>query len=142
MLKTLGNDLKWFEIKRKLEEVYSPIATKVHAGSDLHCKQQPDKTLQEFIQNFTDLTEKVLGTDPADITNKVIIFLFIKYLYNKDIQRVAGAKALNTLTDTFKLAHHSILKLKKYAGLEYNEGQTIAEINEITHSTSNLKVQS
>ena len=93
MLERLGNDLDWLEIKRKLEEVYSHIGTKVHTTSDLHCKQQPDKTLQEFIQNFTDLTEKALGIYPANITNRVIIFLFIKNLYNKDIwRRVAGAK--------------------------------------------------
>ena len=42
MLKILGNDLDWHEIKRNLEEVYSPIATKVHAASELLCKQQPD----------------------------------------------------------------------------------------------------
>ena len=45
MLKRLGNDLVWHKIKRKLEEVYSPIATEVHATCNLHCKQQPDKTL-------------------------------------------------------------------------------------------------
>ena len=39
MLKRLGNDLDLQDIKRKLEEVYSPIATKVHATSDLHHKQ-------------------------------------------------------------------------------------------------------
>ena len=85
MLKRLGNDLDWHEIRRKLEDMYSPITTKVHAASDLHYKQQPDKTLQELIQNFTDLTEKALGTDPANITNRVIIFLFVKNLCNKDI---------------------------------------------------------
>ena len=52
-----------------LEEVYSPIATEVHAASDLHRKQWPAETLQEYIQNFTDLTEKAVGVDPANITN-------------------------------------------------------------------------
>ena len=51
-----------------------------HAASDLHWKQKPDKTLQEYVQNFTDLTEKAMGIDPANITNHVIIFLFIKKL--------------------------------------------------------------
>ena len=63
--------------------VYSLIATKVHAASDLHCKQWPDKTLQEYIQNFIDLTEKALGNDPANVTNRVIIFLFVKNPYKK-----------------------------------------------------------
>ena len=39
MLKRLGNDLDWNEIKRKLEEVCSPIATEVHTTSNLHHKQ-------------------------------------------------------------------------------------------------------
>ena len=43
--------------------MYSLIATKAPAASDLHCKQWPDETLQEYIKNFTDLTEKALGTD-------------------------------------------------------------------------------
>ena len=86
MLKRLGNDLDWHEIK-KIKEVYSPIATKVHATSDLHHKWQSKETLQEYIQNLTDLIEKTLGTDPANIINRVIMFLFDKNLYNKDIQR-------------------------------------------------------
>ena len=140
MLKRLGNDLDWHEIKRKLEEMYSPVAAQVHATSDLHHKQQPDETLQEVIQNLTDLVEEALGTDPDNITNRVIIFQFVKNLYNKDIQRrVAGAKTLNTLADAFKLAHYSLLKLKRYEGLVYNEDQTIAEINE---SRFNLKFKS
>ena len=127
MFNRLGNDLDWLEIKRKLEEVYSPTATEEHATSNKHCKQWPDKTLQECIQNFTDLTEKALGTDTANITNRVVLFLFFKNLYNKDIQRrVAGAKIINSLADTSRLAHHSILKLKKYEGLVCNEDQAIA----------------
>ena len=40
--KTLGNDLDWHEIKRKLEDVYSPIAIEVPAANYLHPKQGPD----------------------------------------------------------------------------------------------------
>ena len=67
--------------------MYSAIGTQVHAASNLHHKQWPDKMLQEYIQKFPDLTDITLGTDPTNITNRVIIFLFIKNLYNKDIQR-------------------------------------------------------
>ena len=35
----MGNDLSWQEIKQKLKGVYTPIATEVHATSDLHRKQ-------------------------------------------------------------------------------------------------------
>ena len=44
-------------------------------------------------------------------------------------------KTINTLADAFRLAHHSLLKLKKYEGVVYNEDQTIAEINEIKNLT-------
>ena len=77
-MKRIGNNTNWQDIKRKLEEVYSPIATEVHAASDLHQQQRPDEALQEYIQNFMDLTEKAMGIYPANITNHVIIFLFIK----------------------------------------------------------------
>ena len=87
VLGRLGNELDLHDIKRKVEGVYSPIATEVHTASDLYCKQKPDKILQEYIQNFTNITEKAMGIDPANITNTVIIFLFIKNLYNKDRRR-------------------------------------------------------
>ena len=86
--------------------------TEVHATADLHRKQQHDETLQEYIQNFTDLTEKVMGADPVNIMNRVIIFLFINNLYNCDINKcIAGAKTINTLADACKL-YQSLLKLK------------------------------
>ena len=74
----------------------------LHTASDLHWKQWPDETLQQYIQNFTDLTEKTMGVDPANITNWVVMFLLIKNLYNKDIRWwIAGAKTINTLAETF-----------------------------------------
>ena len=48
--------------------MYSPIATEVHGVSNLYHKQWPDENLQEYIQNFTDLTEKAMGVDPTNIT--------------------------------------------------------------------------
>ena len=39
MLKRMGNDFSWQEIKWKLEEVYSPLATEVHPASNLNRKQ-------------------------------------------------------------------------------------------------------
>ena len=74
----------WPEIKKRLE-VYFPIATEVHVASDLHWKQLPDETLQEYIQNFTDLTDKAMGVEPTNVINGAIIFLSINNLYNKYI---------------------------------------------------------
>ena len=42
--------------------------------------------------------------------------------------------------DIFRLAHHSLLKKKKYEALVYNKDQTRVEINEITDSTSKMKI--
>ena len=78
MLKRKGNYLSWQDIKWKWEEVYSPIAMEVHTASDLHRKQWPDENLQEYIQDLTELIEKAMDVDPAYITNRVIIFLFIQ----------------------------------------------------------------
>ena len=61
MLKRMGKDRNWQDIKKKMEEVYSPIGTEVLVASDLHGKQRPDKTLQECKQNFTDSTTKGHG---------------------------------------------------------------------------------
>ena len=107
----------WPEVRKKLEEVYSPIATEVWVTSDFY-KNNSLMRHCEYIHSFTYLTENVVGVDPANITNRVIISLFIKNIYNKDIRRrVARAKAIITLTDAFRLAHHNLLKLKKYEGL-------------------------
>ena len=90
----------------------SPIAPEVHTTSDLH-KKQPDKTLQEYIQNLTDLTETTTGADPTNITNRVIIFLFFKNLYNCDIHKcITHAKTINTQADAFRISHQSLVKLK------------------------------
>ena len=61
MLKRIGKNANWQHIKRKLEGVYSPIAKELHAASDLHQKQRPDDRLQEYIQDFMDVTEKAMG---------------------------------------------------------------------------------
>ena len=62
------------ELRKKLE-VYLHIANEGHAASDLYRKQQPDKTLQEYIQSLIDLTVKSMGVDQANIASRVILFL-------------------------------------------------------------------
>ena len=62
----------------------------------------------------------------------MIIFLFIKNLYNKDTRWwIAVAKTINTLAVTFKFAHQSLLKLKKYERLIYNDECNVAKINQM-----------
>ena len=52
----------WHEIRKKWEEIYSPTVTEAHAASDLYGKQWTDETLQDYIQNCIDLTEKSHGS--------------------------------------------------------------------------------
>ena len=64
---------------------------------------------------------------------RVIIFLFIKNLYNSDIQIcIAGTKTVNTLADAFKLAHQSLVKLKKDEVSLYTEEHEVPEIQQQT----------
>ena len=102
-------------MRKKLEEVYSPIAIEVHAASDLHRKQWPDEILKKYIQNFIDLNEKTMRVGPTNITNRMFIFLSIKNLSNYNIgRRVAGIKTINSPDDTFKLAHRNFIYFTKY----------------------------
>ena len=116
MLTGISGTRSWLDIKKKLEEVYSSISTEVHVAIDLHRKQGPDETLEEYIQNFADLLVKAMEVDPANMTNWVIICLFIRNLYNKDIRNIrrrdASTKFINTLAHALKSVHHNLLKLK------------------------------
>ena len=74
-----------------------------------------------------------MGADPANITNRIMIFLLIKNLYNLDFRKcMAGAKMIITLADAFKLAHQSLLKLKDYKDLLYDEEHEVSEIHQMT----------
>ena len=99
MLKRIGNDLSLQDIKWKLEEVYSPIAADIHTASDLHRNNDRKGQYHKGHNGF----------------------FYYQDLYNCNIQKcMAGAKTINTLAETFKLVHQSLLKLKKYKGLLYN----------------------
>ena len=73
--------------------------------------------------------------DPRTIENKLVIILFVKNMYNKEIHRsVAGAKNINTLLDTFKSAQMNLLKLRKYEGLVSDDDHRhpVHAVNQIT----------
>ena len=73
--------------------------------------------------------------DPSIINNKLVIILFVKNMYNKEIHRsVTGAKNINTLIDAFKSAQMNLLKLKKYEGLvsDNEHRHTVHAVDQIT----------
>ena len=70
--------------------------------------------------------------DPSTINKELVILLFVKNMYNKEIYRwVAGAKNINTLLDAFKSAQMSLLKLKKYEGFVSDDEHTVHAVDQI-----------
>ena len=103
MISQTPNNTAWSKLKRKLQEVYSSVATDIHVAIDLLRKQHAYELLQDYIAIWTEMCHQSMKCDPMTIDNKLMIVLFIRNLDNKDIrQRVAGAKNVNTLLDTIK----------------------------------------
>ena len=104
MISQTPNNTVWSEVKRRLQEVYSFVTTDVHVATDLLRKQHADELLQDYIACWTEMYHRSIKCDPANIDNKLMIVLFIKNFYNKDIMhRVTDAKNVNTLLDAFKM---------------------------------------
>ena len=111
------------------------VAAEYHAATDLLRKQGSNESLQDYIAYWIKMCHLSMKMDPSTINNKLVIVLFIKNMYNKEIHgRVAGAKNINTLLDAFKSAQMNLLKLKKYEGLVSDDehGHTVYAINQIT----------
>ena len=121
MIIRLGPRVSWAAIKAKLQEVYSPIPTDLHASSLLGVPQRKDESLQDYITTFTDLCMKADGRDPTTLNSKPIIAMFIRNLYNKEIRRrIACNQKFTVLSDAFTAAQNQMLKLKRYEGLYAN----------------------
>ena len=102
MIYQTPSNIAWSELRRKLQEVYSLVAMNVDATTDLLRKQCANESLQDYFAYWTEMCHQSMRCDPITIDNKLIIILFIKNLYNKDIrQRVGDAKNVNTLLDAF-----------------------------------------
>ena len=104
----------WDTLKKRLCQVFSPMATKMHAATWIHsCLQSANKTLLEHVQRFTDLVVHTTGTDPTPVTCQVTIVLFIRHLFNKEIRKhVAGTKTIQTLRHAMTLAQETEIKWK------------------------------
>ena len=58
----------------------------MHAAIRIHSRPHAvNETLQEYIQRVTDLVIHTTGTDPTVVICQVIIVLFIRHLFNKEI---------------------------------------------------------
>ena len=111
MISQTPDDTAWSKLKRKLQVVYSLVATDVHAATDLLRKQHAHELLEEYIAYWTELCHWSMKCDLMTIDSKLMIILCIENFYHKDIrQRVAGAKNVNTLLDPFKTAQWKLHK--------------------------------
>ena len=84
MISQTPSNAAWSELKRKLQEVYSLVATDMHVATDLLIKQCANESLQDYIAYWTEMCHQSMKCDPTTIGNKLMIILFIKNLYNKD----------------------------------------------------------
>ena len=74
--------------KQKLCQVLCPVATKVHAATQIHSRPQAaNELLQEYIPRFTDLVIHSTGTEPTSGTCQVTIILCIRHLFDKEIKK-------------------------------------------------------
>ena len=135
MISQTPNNAAWSKFKKRLQEVYSLVATDVHATTDLLRGQCTDKSLQESIAYWTKMCHRSTECNLMNTDDKPVIVLFIKNLHNKDIRwRVTGSKNVNTLLDAFKMAQCNLLKLKRYKDLmsENNSIHSIHTVNQIS----------
>ena len=86
MISQTTSNTVWSELKRKLQEVYCLVATDVHAARDLLRKQHADELPQDYIAYWTEMCHRSIKHDLTNIDYKLVIILFIKNLYNKDIR--------------------------------------------------------
>ena len=68
----------WSKLKRRLQEVYSFVATDIQVATDLLRKQCANELLQDYIAYWTEMCHRSMKHDPANIHNKLVIVLFIK----------------------------------------------------------------
>ena len=69
-------------VKRGLCQVFSPVATQVHAAIQMYSRLQvANGTLQEYIQRFTDLVIHATGAEPTLVTCQVTIILFVRQFF-------------------------------------------------------------
>ena len=97
-------------------------------------KQRPNESLQDYIAHWMEMCHCSIEMDPNMKNNKLVIVLFIKKMYNKEIHRgMAGARNINTLLDAFKSAQMNLLQLKKYKCLvsDDEQGHTVYAVKQI-----------
>ena len=56
-------------VKKRLCQVFSPVATTVHAATHIHSRlEAANETLQEYIMQLTNLVIHATGADPISVS--------------------------------------------------------------------------
>ena len=71
MISQTPSNTAWSELKRKLQEIYSLVATDVHAATDLLRKQCANELLQDYITYLTEMCHESMKHDSMSIDNKL-----------------------------------------------------------------------
>ena len=63
------------------------VATEYHTATDLLRKERPNESFQDYIAYWTEMCHHSLIMDPSTMNNKLVIVLFVKNMYNKEIHK-------------------------------------------------------
>ena len=85
MILQCPTETPWGDLKCKLQEVYSMVAMDYHTTTDLLRKQRPIESLQDYITYWMEMCQCSMKMDPSAINNKLVILLFFKNMYMKEI---------------------------------------------------------
>ena len=69
MILQCPNVTPWVDVKHKLQEVYSMVATEYHAATDLLRKQRANESLQDYIVYWMEICHHSMKMDTSTINN-------------------------------------------------------------------------
>ena len=75
MISQCPHETPWDNLKHKLQEVYSLVATEYHAATDLLRKQRPNESLQDYIAYCMEMCHHSIRMD--QVNNKLVLVLFV-----------------------------------------------------------------
>ena len=71
MISQCPNETPWDDLKCKLQEMYSMVATEYHTATDLLRKQRPNESLQYYITYWTEMCHCSMKMDLSTFSNKL-----------------------------------------------------------------------
>ncbi len=135
-LLNLPRDFSWKKCKKTLREHFSSLQTENHASVHLmNQAQRPNESLQEYIYWFSELIRIITKCEPQNVTCPMKITLFIKNLFNREIQKGVCKGTHHTLSAAFESALKAESKAKKFEGLT-DDAPTVMMVNAVTPNTT------